>query len=274
MNMQCKHGKTMRSFSRIILYATIIGLAAMISGCYSFYVDRRERTVNITTEPQGAYVWDAAGTKFLGRTPIQLKVSPSDYMLNRIYLTQPGHYDEVLTVYDHLDGMGFMMLDACLVAPLLIDLITLSPGYGKFSGTDFHVNMTSTSIPRPGAIVQINQQQDMARAQAMIGVANSISQGANAFSAAMSQQAAPQPVIYNPSVQPANYATANTGASAVQTKTISYKRKCGIHDIEYDIRYGGCPTCKASKFGFGTEVKCNNCGYMHFAGKHCPVCNQ
>ena len=167
-------------------------LPLLISGCATFYVDRSERTVTVDSMPQGAYVWDATGQKLLGQTPMQIQLKPSDFRLHRLFITKPGYHDEVFQTYDLFDGMGLMLVDTLLIVPGIIDLATLTPSYGKFQGTTYSVNLTPTTIPRPGAIVNQVYQQDAARAQAVANAAQmtsqTITQGANAFSAALSQQ--------------------------------------------------------------------------------------
>ena len=52
----------------------------------------------------------------------------------------------------------------------------------------------------------------------------------------------------------------------------SIKRTCGIHGVEYDFRFGGCPQCSAPKFGLNFETKCSRCGYSHISGQACLHC--
>lgn len=49
----------------------------------------------------------------------------------------------------------------------------------------------------------------------------------------------------------------------------SSKRFCGMHGVEYDLRYG-CPKCKAPTFSLDQNVKCSICGYTHVSGTPCP----
>ena len=181
-------------------------LSLLISGCAALYVDRSERTICVDSTPQGAYVWDATGKKLLGQTPLQIQLKPRDYRLHRLFITKPDYHDETVQTYDGLAGLGLGMLDAVLVVPFFVDMITLTPCYGKYEDTSFPIVLTPTSIPRPGAVVHQVHQQDAARAQAMANAAQAtsqaITQGANAFSAAMTQQQpAIQPVaVSNPAV--------------------------------------------------------------------------
>jgi len=239
------------------LVACVITL--FVAGCAALYVDRAERVVSIDSNPQGAYVWDSSGTKLLGQTPMQFTLKPRDYTVHRLFITKSDYYDESVRTYDQMAGLGIGLLDAVLIVPFFVDMITLTPCYGKYEGTSFSVNLTPTSIPRPGAIVSEVYQQDAARAQAMVGAAQAVSQGvtqgANAFSGSMAQQqqqnhrpiVVKQPAVQSQSAQAAVPQT-TTPVSKPNTKrwcSKSYKSG-GVHG-EWDIRFSpGCPACRGT----------------------------
>ena len=98
---------------------------------------------------------------------------------------------------------------------------------------------------------------DMQRAQMLIQQHQAMNQ---AILNMGMQGSAPMPM---PSFSP----TTSGGYSKPSTK-----RTCGIHGVEYDFRFGGCPQCSAPKFGLGFETKCSRCGYSHISGQPCPHC--
>lgn len=160
----------MRNFTYVLVFL----LEIFITGCYSLYVDRSEKTITVNTTPEGAYVWDFSGTKLLGQTPLTFRMKADDYTRSRLLVTKQGYHDELVLVYDTFDGVGFAFLDSLLVAPFIVDLVTLSFNYGKYCGDNFQVSMTSASVPRPGDVIGNGNvyYNNAASAQAIIEATN------------------------------------------------------------------------------------------------------
>jgi len=167
---------------RSLMYVLVVFLGILITGCHSFYVDRREKTITVNTTPEGAYVWDFSGTKLLGRTPLTFRMKADDYTRSRLFVTKQGYHDESVLVYDNFDGMGFALLDGLLVAPFIVDLATFSLNYGKYCGDNFQISMTSASVPRPGDVIGNGDvhYNNAASAQAIIDATNMSLKNSNA----------------------------------------------------------------------------------------------
>ena len=218
----------------------------------SLYVDRLPKNVTINTNPQGVYVWDSTGQKLLGQTPMSFMKQPRDYATNTLFLTQNGFHSETVYIYNPIDGFGFGILDAVVVVPWLIDLITWAPGYGKFKGTTFNVNMIPTSIPRPDAEATAYAQQQAVQAQAMIDatntMTNAINQAGQTIQSTQTRTYTPPPTS-RPTPAPAKTSPQRT----VTPTTPNFKRFCprtyksGVVHGEWDSRFSaGCPACRGT----------------------------
>ena len=141
--------------------------------------------------------------------------------------------------------MGYFIIDSVLLLPGWFDLF-YSGAYGKYKGTDFNVNMISTSIPRPDAEANAYARQQAAQAQAMADAANAMSNGINQAAQQIqnSKQYQPPP----PAPRPTPAAPAQTVAPKPVTPAPkpNFKRWCPKHG-EWDGRFSaGCPACRAT----------------------------
>ena len=150
------------------------------------------------------------------------------------------------------------------------------------------------ATPPPGGIVFRNQVVDdkvlresnaahAKYAESMLQISGNVMQAATSMAAANNSKevvsgdrssnvmASPQPAV-SP-IQQANItdSTSSKQTSSTESKTLSNKRKCDRHGIEYSLATG-CPMCKAPKFGLDWEVKCTRCDYWHVSGNRCHIC--
>lgn len=66
-----------------------------------------------------------------------------------------------------------------------------------------------------------------------------------------------------------SYTSGNNYGSSISTT-----RRCSIHGVSYDLRYGGCAMCRQPDFGSGktANVKCYKHGVYYNPSIGCPMC--